>query len=365
MNILVTGARGFIASNLITRLKHDNLHNVIEVSRDTENLRSKLLLADVVFHLAGVNRPDSTAEFTVGNVDYTSLIVSVLSEKETKTTLVFSSSIKAGDDSEYGKSKRQAEEELSRLDKKNINIVLLRLPNIFGKWAKPNYNSVVATFCHNISHDLPVKVHDESIVVDLVYIDDLVDFFLSIIASPMQHVNIEQLKPVYFITVGELKNKIEKYKKMNTTSFVENVGVDFDRCLYATYLSHLPVKSFSRRLDSHPDHRGVFAEIVKTKSAGQISFFTAKPGVTRGGHYHHTKSEKFLVVSGQGRFKFKNVISGEFYQLDVSDDSPTIVDTVPGWAHNITNIGSDNLIVLLWANEVFDSSAPDTYAFEL
>ena len=249
------------------------------------------------------------------------------------------------------------------LNKANGNpVYIYRLPNVFGKWARPNYNSAVATFCHNIARDLPVQINDPDAMVNLVYVDDVIASFLRVLEGEAQSTPFVGVEPVYQITVGELASQLYRFKATRDNLITERVGSGLVRALYSTYVSYLPPESFTYTVPQHGDERGVFVEMLKTPDAGQFSFFTAHPGVTRGGHYHHSKTEKFLVIKGQACFRFRHMISGEFYELHTSGARPEIVETVPGWTHDITNIGEDELVCMLWANEIFDRDSPDTFA---
>jgi UDP-2-acetamido-2,6-beta-L-arabino-hexul-4-ose reductase len=283
--------------------------------------------------------------------------------------VIYTSSTQAECDNPYGRSKRAAEDALFALQRAHgIPVHVLRLPNVFGKWCRPNYNSAVATFCFNIARDLPITINDPTASVTLVYVDDVIERFLQIMdgadASRDAHV-FTDVAPQYTTTVGELAEKIRSFKDSRSELTTERVGCGFLRALYSTYVSHLPPESFSYAVPQHGDERGVFVEMLKTPDCGQFSFFTAHPGITRGGHYHHTKTEKFLVIKGKARFKFRHMQSGETHELVTSDEKAEIVETVPGWTHDITNIGSVEMLVMLWANEVFDRSRPDTYACSL
>jgi len=318
---------------------------------------------DWIFHLAGVNRPQSSEEFWAGNLNLTEQLISAVELSGRQIRIVFSSSIQAELDNEYGRSKLAAEHSLLEFQRNTGNPVhIYRLPNVFGKWSRPNYNSVVATFCHNIANDLPITVNDPSALVRLVYVDDVVDSFVQLLASSSASERFPKVAPEYQTTVGELAAQIQRFKDSRQTLLTDAVGDGLLRALYSTYLSFLPASAFSYPVPQHEDARGVFVEMLKTPDAGQISFFTAHPGVTRGGHYHHTKTEKFLVIKGEARFRFRHMITGEFYELQTSGASSEIVETVPGWTHDITNVGDQELLCMLWANEVFDRDRPDTYA---
>ena len=241
-----------------------------------------------------------------------------------------------------------------------INVLVYRLPNVFGKWCRPNYNSAVATFCHNIARDLPITIHDPAAPLDLVYVDDVVSAFLAALAEPARAT--PEVQPVYRTTVGEVAGLLRQFRGSRDTLITERVGTGLTRALYATFVSYLPPEMFGYDVKQYVDPRGAFMEMLKTHDSGQFSVFTAHAGVTRGGHYHHTKTEKFLVVRGRARFRFRHMATGEIHEILTSGDTPHVVETIPGWTHDITNIGEDEMIVALWANEIFDRQRPDTYA---
>jgi UDP-2-acetamido-2,6-beta-L-arabino-hexul-4-ose reductase len=368
MRILVTGADGFIGKNLISNLETHADFEITPFTRfhSNEELRAYVAQADFIFHLAGVNRPLDPHEFQTGNVKLTELLCQAIAELGKKVPIVFSSSIQAERYNAYGKSKIDAENALLELNKTSGSpIYICRLPNVFGKWAKPNYNSAVATFCHNISSGLPIDIHDPDALISLVYIDDLVEQFISLLNEGSSQPTFVDVTPVYEISVGDLADQLYQFRQSRETLVVEPVGEGLTRALYSTYLSYLTKDNFTYEVPVHGDSRGVFVEMVKTHDSGQVSYFTAEPGITRGGHYHHSKNEKFLVISGEAKFRFRHIISGECHELVTSGDEPVVVETVPGWSHDITNIGDSELIVMLWANEVFDQGKPDTYAFTL
>jgi len=365
MKVLVTGGNGFIARNLLVHLKERKNIEVTLFVRgdDLGTLNRKVAEADCIFHLAGVNRPQDPAEFDSGNSELTQQLCDAVKASGRKIPVVYSSSIQAERDNPYGVSKLAAERALATLGQQSESpVYIFRLPNVFGKWARPNYNSAVATFCHNISHDLPIQIHDESAALNLVYVDDVVSKFLAIMDGEVPNSGLVEVEPIYSTTVGELAKQIRRFRDSRATLVTENVGVGLVRALYSTYLSYLPPSAFTYEVPKYGDPRGVFVEMLKTPEAGQFSYFTAHPGITRGGHYHHSKTEKFLVIKGKANFRFRQVVTGEFYELQTSGESPTIVETVPGWTHDITNIGDDEMIVMLWANEIFDREHPDTYA---
>ena len=365
MKVLITGANGFVGKNLVVHLKERQDVEVLTFGRteDLHALGEHVARADFIFHLAGVNRPKDPAEFGQGNIDLTVELCRAIKATGRQIPVVFSSSSQASLENPYGASKRGAEEALQALSRQQGSPVhVLRLPNVFGKWAKPNYNSAVATFCHNIARDLPVQINDAAAVVTLVYIDDVIAHFLALMAG--EGVGTE-VKPQYQVTVGEMADRLHGFKDSRNTLITDRVGDGFVRALYSTYLSYLPPERFNYQVPKHGDPRGMFVEMLKTPDCGQFSFFTAHPGITRGGHYHHTKTEKFLVIKGRARFGFRHMVSGEFHELVTEGDKPEIVETVPGWTHDITNIGDDEMIVMLWANEIFDRAHPDTYACQV
>ncbi|KJK21044.1 capsular biosynthesis protein [Burkholderiaceae bacterium 16] len=375
MKVLITGADGFVGKNLRLHLGERKDVHVTAFTRanDLTDLPGLVAETDVVFHLAGVNRPEDPREFIRGNTDLTQEIcrcVGAAAEASgKKIPIIYTSSIQAGRDNPYGQSKHVAEEALWQLASSHqVPVHVFRLPNVFGKWCKPNYNSAVATFCHNIARDLPIQVNDPAATVTLVYVDDVIERLVQLMDGSDPVVDgdgFATLTPQYTTTVGELAAQIQAFKDSRATLVTERVGTGLVRALYATYVSYLPVESFAYPVPQYGDPRGVFVEMLKTPDAGQFSFFTAHPGITRGGHYHHSKTEKFLVIKGQARFKFRHMQTGQAHELVTSGENPEIVETVPGWTHDITNIGSDEMIVMLWANEVFDRARPDTFACPL
>tara|TARA_B100000963_G_scaffold358362_1_gene382846 strand:+ start:12899 stop:14017 length:1119 start_codon:yes stop_codon:yes gene_type:complete len=363
--ILITGSNGFIAKNLYVNLikKHPDIE-VLKFSRENnlKELQDMVKDVDLIYHLAGENRPKDKDSFYKVNQLLTKKICEILSEHDKNVPIIFSSTTKVTDNNDYGKSKLAAEKLLEDFSSRNKNKVLIyRLPNVFGKWCKPNYNSVVATYCHNIIRDIEIRIDNPDSDLNLIYIDDLVDIFLSLLdennKSDFTINNVDSYKT----TVGKLAEDIQSIHKDRLQCQVQDVGVGFKRALYSTYLSYLDKGNFMYDLKSNIDERGNFVEMLKTESSGQISFFTALPGITRGGHFHNTKNEKFLIISGKAKFRFKNLLDDEFFELEVNSDNPQIVETIPGWAHDITNIGETNLLVMLWSNEIFDEKNPDTY----
>jgi UDP-2-acetamido-2,6-beta-L-arabino-hexul-4-ose reductase len=367
MQIVITGADGFVARNLAVRLKERGHEGIGLVTRQTplDVLEALVSRADLVFHLAGVNRPQDPSEFTSGNVDFTARLCELLRRHRRKAAVVFSSSIQAALDNPYGRSKEAAEQVLLRHALEGGGPVhIYRLPNVFGKWARPNYNSAVATFCHNVARGLPIVVHDPAAPLRLVYVDDVIDAFVARLDQPRSG-GFHEVQPVYETTVGEVAEAIREFARSRDTMVTSRVGVGLLRALHATYLSHLPSEAFAYEVPRHQDPRGVFVEMLKTPDCGQFSYFTAHPGVTRGEHYHHTKTEKFLVIKGTAHFGFRHIVTGETHELVTRGGDGRIVETIPGWTHNITNVGDDELIVMLWANEIFDRQRPDTVAMKV
>ena len=365
MKVLVTGADGFIAKNLLVHLAEREDVEILTFARhdDLDTLASQVSAADFIFHLAGVNRPLDNDEFESGNCGLTKIICDLLTAAGSLAPVVFSSSTQAALDNPYGSSKRRAEAILLQAgEKAGFPVYIFRLPNVFGKWARPEYNSAIATFCHNIARGIPVRIDDPSAAITAVYVDDVVAAFLDVLDRRPPPAGGSDVEPKYSITVGDLAAQLQAFADSRASLVTEPVGVGLVRALYATYVSYLPPKDFSYLTPRHADSRGVFVEMLKTRDSGQFSFFTAGPGVTRGGHYHHSKTEKFLVLRGEARFRFRHLLTGECIELATSDAESRIVETIPGWTHDVTNIGVADMIVMLWANEIFDRSAPDTYA---
>jgi UDP-2-acetamido-2,6-beta-L-arabino-hexul-4-ose reductase len=368
MKVLVTGANGFIGKNLVLRLDEQADTEVLTFTRGNTDaeLQAALVLADVIIHLAGENRPGSPDAFEQVNAGLTRQICDGLRALGKSTPLLLASSTQAELDNPYGRSKLAAEHAVAELSQANGNpVAIYRLPGVFGKWCKPNYNSVVATFCHNKAHDLPVKLNDATTQLQLVYVDDVVSSCISFLVTPWFGLVRPEVEPLYSISLGELSAQIDAFKNCRTALVSERVGKGLTRALYATYVSYLPKDKFAYDVSAYGDARGIFVEVLKTPDSGQFSYFTAHPGITRGGHYHHTKTEKFLVIKGKARFGFRHMLTGEVYYLETEGGKPRVVDTVPGWTHDITNVGSDEMVVMLWANEIFDRANPDTIEFKV
>ena len=367
MKVLVTGADGFIGRNLRMALGERDDFEALPVGRGTEReLAQALSQADAVVHLAGVNRPEDPGQFMLENGDFTAHLCELLLATGRAVPVIFASSIQVDRDNPYGLSKLAAERHLTNYaSSSGAGVVIYRLANVFGKWCRPNYNSAVATFCHNIARGLPIDIHDPAAEVRLVYVDDVLGEWLRVLPDVPRGLGFLDAGPVYTVTVGDLARQIEAFRTVRESLITERVGTGLIRALYATYMSYLPMEAFAYGVPAYADPRGVFVEMLKTKDSGQFSYFTARAGVTRGGHYHHTKSEKFLVVKGRARFRFRHLQTGDFHEVITHGEQPKVVETIPGWTHDITNIGDEEMVVMLWASEEFDRARPDTFASAL
>lgn len=368
MRILVTGARGFIGKNLLVRLGEWAGIEALTFARgdSVETLAARVAQADAIVHLAGENRPSDIADFAQVNTELTRTLCAAIRQTARSIPLLLASSTQAERDNPYGQSKRAAEEAVEAFAAETGNpVIIYRLPGVFGKWCKPNYNSVVATFCHNMTRGLPIQINDPAASLRLVYVDDVVSALIAALQSPVDGVTQERVQPEYEITLGELADQIRAFRNCRSTLMSERVGTGLIRALYSTYISYLPPEHFAYDLPQYGDERGVFVEMLKTPDCGQFSFFTVHPGVTRGSHYHHSKTEKFLVLKGTARMRFRHMVTGETYDITVSGDKPQVVDSIPGWVHDITNVGDSEAVVMLWANEVFDRQHPDCIPCEV
>lgn len=369
MKILVTGSNGFIGKNLVAELRNRNYNDIYEYNRDTEIslLEDYCKQADFVFHLAGVNRPVEQSEFMEGNFGFTSDLLDILKKYNNTCPVMISSSTQAGLKNPYGESKKAGEDLLFNYGKETgAKVLVYRFPNVFGKWCKPNYNSVVATFCHNIAHDLPIQVNDRSSLMNLVYIDDVIEELINALEGKENRLeSFCEVSIVHTITLGEIVDFIYSFKKSREDKSVPNMSDIFTKKLYSTYLSYLPEDKFSYELKMNIDQRGSFTEFIKTPDRGQVSANISKPGITKGNHWHHTKNEKFLVVSGKGVIRFRKIGSNEIIEYFVSGDKMEVVDIPTGYTHNIENLGDTDMVTIMWANEAFDPEKPDTYFLEV
>lgn len=359
-NVLITGADGFLGKNLFHSIKnHKNIGNIYKfVKEDNSDVLSDLIKSsDLIFHFAATNRSDKKKDFIKNNEELTKIICTELIKSTHRKKIIYTSSTQSGNNSIYGQTKLNAEKIIDKLKStSNIEPIIYRLPGIFGKWSKPNYNSVVATFCYNIANNIDLEVHDKDKLIKLMYIDDLVSEFMNHLDIQIDNPNMNNII-TYEISLGDLASKIKNFADD------KSIGDLYDpltKKLLSTYQSYKNPKNLSYKLKENIDERGSFTEVINTKHSGQISFLTSKPGITRGNHFHNTKFEKFIVLKGTASFKFRDLNSGELFEKITSDVCPEVVETAPGWVHDITNIGSDDMIVLAWANENFDLKNPDT-----
>ena len=369
MKILITGALGFIGKNLVVELKNRGYEDIFEYDRETDPilLDEYCKEADFVFHLAGVNRPKEQGEFMEGNFGFTSTLLDTLKKYNNNCPIMISSSIQAELDNPYGQSKKAGEDLLFNYSKETgAKVLVYRFPNVFGKWCRPNYNSVVATFCHNVAHDLPIQVNDPSVVMNLVYIDDVVSELINALNdNENKRGNYCEVPVVHTITLGEIVDLIYSFKNSREERSIPDMSNPFTKKLYSTYLSYLPKNQFSYELKMNVDHRGSFTEFIKTIERGQVSVNVSKPGITKGNHWHHTKNEKFLVVSGKGVIRFRKIDTDEVIEYFVSGEKLEVVDIPTGYTHNIENLGDTDMVTIMWANEPFDPNKPDTYYLEV
>lgn len=358
MNILVTGSKGFIGSNLISHLQELNDLNIVEFDLEDNLDIIDFASLDYVIHLAGVNRPKELSEFSV-NSDLTKKLVDKLNNINSKATLILASSIQAELDNEYGKSKKRAEDYLLS----NYNhAIIYRFHNVFGKWCKPNYNSVVATFCYNIAHDLNIHINNPKSEVELVYIDDVCNTFIEeIYGNILNHHKINYIEPRKTINLKDLSKLLYSFKDSMTSIYTPKTGDPFIKKLYSTFVSYLPLDKMEIKLDQNVDERGSFCELDKTFDSGQFSISYSLPGVIRGNHYHHTKMERFIVIKGKAKIILKHIVSGERYTYNVDDKNLKIITIPVGYTHSIENCGDDEMIFVLWCNELFDPDCPDTF----
>ena len=369
MKILITGAAGFFGKNLTTTLLFQGEHEIFQADVDTPEALLKAYCGDCdfVIHLAGVNRPKEQEEFLFGNRDALTKVLSYLEEAKNPVPVVLSSSIQAALENPYGKSKLAGEEVLRAYgEKHNVPVYIFRFPNLFGKWSKPNYNSAVATFCHNVARGLPITVNDPAAPLTLLYIDHAVSAVLSCLDGTVE---VEEgfaiASGAIQTTVGQVADIISAFPGERNRADVCNVGDPLVNQLYATYLSFLPPEDFARPLIRHADHRGSFTELLHSPDRGQVSINVSKPGITKGNHWHHTKNEKFIVVSGEGLIRFVSALGGPIYEYRVSGEDPQVVDIPTGYSHSIVNVGTTDLVTVMWANECFDPSRPDTIPMEV
>lgn len=366
MKVLVTGAKGFISKNLIAELERREGVEVLPFDIDTpaEMLKKYCGECDFVYNLAGVNRPEHVEEFMTGNFGFASDLVNMLRKCGNNCPVMISSSIQAALKNPYGQSKKAGEDMLFAYGQETgAPVYIYRFPNVFGKWCRPNYNSVVATFCYNIAHGLPIQVNDRNTVLHLVYIDDVVEELLQAL-DRHPHVNSDgycYVPVVHEIALGEIVNLLYSFRESRQNLMLPNMTEgSFEKKLYSTYLSYLPEDQFAYPLVMKTDERGSFTEILKSMDRGQVSVNISKPGITKGNHWHHTKNEKFVVVSGNALIRFRKHGSDEIIEYHVSGDKLEVVDIPTGYTHSIINEGDTSLVTLMWCNECFNPGKPDT-----
>jgi UDP-2-acetamido-2,6-beta-L-arabino-hexul-4-ose reductase len=364
MKILVTGAKGFIGQNLIERLRENEDYIIFSYDMDStpKELDQYTKECDFVFHLAGVNRPKEEKEFIEGNFGFTSVLLEHLKKHENKAPIMLSSSVQAVLDNPYGISKKAGEDLMLKYAKETgAEVFIYRFENVFGKWARPNYNSAVATFSHNIAHDLPITINDPNVDMKLIYIDDVVDSLISLLhKKDSESETFRRVLPVYEVKLGYIAELLYSFKESRKTLSVPKLDDSFQKKLYSNYLSYLPENKFIYDLKMNIDNRGSFTEFIKTIDRGQVSINISKPGITKGNHWHHTKNEKFLVVSGEGVIRFRKINSTEVIEYHVSGNKLQVLDIPPGYTHNIENLGTTDMVTVMWANEPFDKNKPDT-----
>ena len=394
MKVLITGAKGFVGRNLVENLKNIrdgknktyslNIERIFEYDIDStvEDLENFCSEADFVFNLAGVNRPKDNSEFMAGNFGFASTLLETLKKHNNKASVMISSSIQASligryTDSDYGKSKLAGEELFFNYGKQEgVKVLVYRFPNLFGKWCRPNYNSAVATFCNNIANDLPIQVNDPNVELELLYIDDLVEELISALENKEHHCNYDGINPIeqndgrycyvpntHKVKLGEIVSLLETFKNQPVSLMMPEVSTNsFSKKLYSTYLSYLPKEKVIFPLKMNIDERGSFTELLKTSSHGQFSVNVSKPGITKGQHWHNTKWEFFIVVSGHGLIQERRIDSDEVIEFEVSGDNIQAIHMLPGYTHNIINLSeTENLVTVMWANEAFDPNHPDTF----
>ena len=394
MNVLITGAAGFAGKNLTEALKcirdgKDKTHPGLEIGElylydidsTQEELEKACQNADFVFNLAGVNRPQTQEEFMQGNFGFASKLLDTLKKYGNKCPVVLSSSIQATligrYDSEYGRSKKAGEELFFQYaQNENVKVLVYRFPNLFGKWCRPNYNSAVATFCNNIANDLPIVVNDPSVQLELLYIDDLVEEMIAALEGKEHHCEFDGIETIlkedgrycaapisHHVTLGEIVALLESFKNQPSTLLMPEISYNsFAKKLYSTYLSYLPKEKISFPLKMNVDTRGSFTELLRTEKCGQFSVNISKPGITKGQHWHHTKWEFFIVVSGHGLIQMRRIGSDEVLNFEVSGEKIEAVHMLPGYTHNIINLSeTEDMVTLMWANELFDPQKPDTF----
>jgi UDP-2-acetamido-2,6-beta-L-arabino-hexul-4-ose reductase len=369
MKILVTGAKGFIGKNLIAELKNQNYIDIFEYDIDStlEELNQFTKDCEFVFHLAGVNRPKDPKEFQEGNFGFTTILLDYLKKNNNKAPIMLASSIQAELDNPYGVSKKDGEELLFSYGKENETKVLIyRFPNVFGKWCRPNYNSVIATFSHNIANDIPITVNDENVEMNLVYIDDLVKELINALRGEENRKDrFCFVEPDYKIRLSEVINLLYLFKKYRESNFIPRTDDPFIKKLYATYISYINLENILYDLIQISDDRGSFTELLKSQYNGQISLNISKKGIIKGNHWHHTKIEKFIVLSGQCIVRIRHLHQTNIVEYKLSNSKLQVLEIPPGYIHQVENIGESDLMFLIWSNEVYNKNNDDTYMTEV
>lgn len=370
MKILVTGAKGFVGKNLVAELKNRGYEEIYEYDINTapELLEEYTEKCEFVFHLAGVNRPEKEEDFMKGNFGFTSTLLEKLKSHKNTCPILITSSIQAALDNPYGKSKKAGEDLMfSYAEETGAKVLVYRFTNLFGKWCRPNYNSVVATFCYNIANGLPIQINDENKELNLAYIDDVVDELINAMngKGTCGKDNFYYIPISHLVKLGDIANLIKSFKESRENLQLPNMKDEFSKKLYSTYLSYLPENEFNYDLKMNIDNRGSFTEMFKTEERGQVSVNISKPGIVKGNHWHNTKNEKFVVVSGKGIIKFRKIDSDKVIEYKVSGEKLEVVDIPCGYTHNIENVGDTDMVTIMWANEIFNPDKLDTYYMEV
>lgn len=379
MKILITGAKGFVGRNLVETLKSikdgkDKARNIqvedvflFDIDNSQQELEAYTKQCDFIVNLAGINRPKNPEEFYEGNKGFIETLCSYLVKNKNKCPIIASSSIQVGKDNDYAKSKKEGEDYLYNFSKQHGNpIFIYRFANLFGKWCKPNYNSVTATWCYNIANGMDIQINDPNVVLPLCYIDDVVNEIIECLkGNPNYNGEYYEVSPIHEVSLGQLAETLKKIRKGRNDLSIVNQSDEFTKKLYATYLSYLPEDKFSYPLKMNFDNRGSFTEFIRTHEHGQISVNITKPGITKGNHWHHTKNEKFLVVSGIGMIRFRKIGESHIIEYKVSGEKLEVIDIPTGYTHNIENIGDTDMVTIMWANETFNPEKPDTYFEEV
>ena len=369
MKILVTGAKGFVGRNLVADLKVNKIGEVFEYDRDSsqEDLERWTAEVDFIYHLAGVNRPENEEEFMEGNFGFTSELLELLKKHNNKAPIMISSSIQAALDNPYGNSKKAGEDLMFQYaEETGAKVYVYRFANLFGKWSRPNYNTVVATFCHRVARNEEIQVNNSEALIELTYIDDVIsELKLALEDKAHKDGQFNYVPLAYPTTVGHVADLIKSFKVSREDLYVPNQEDGLSKKLYATYLSFLPEDHFSYELDMKSDDRGSFTEFLKSPERGQVSINVAHPGITKGQHWHHSKNEKFLVVQGSGMIRFRKYGEEEVIEYPVSGKKLEVVDIPTGYTHSIVNTGEEDMVTVMWANEVFEPKNPDTYYEEV